>query len=122
MADYREISQEYARQGINAAFLLNGGAAVALLSQTADLIKLNLTAIVSHAMLIWAAGTILAALTWVIAFGATRYVDKSEREHSPAHLATSDILMVIGLLLVISSLVVFAWGCVALALGIHSIL
>lgn len=122
MADYREISQEYARQGINAAFLLNGGAAVALLSQTAELIKLNLTAIVSQAMLIWAAGTILAALTWVVAFASTRYVDKSEREHSPAHLGTSDVLMVVGLILVISSLGMFAWGCVALASGIHSIL
>ncbi|MEJ1173190.1 hypothetical protein WA845_02995 [Agrobacterium sp. CMT1] len=122
MADYREISQEYARQGINAAFLLNGGAAVALLSQTAELIKLNLTAIVSQAMLIWAVGTIFAALTWVIAFGSTRYVDKSEREHSADHLATSDILMVVGLVLIIFSLVTFAWGCVALASGIHSIL
>lgn len=37
MADYREISQEYARGGIKAALFVNGGAAVALLSQVAEL-------------------------------------------------------------------------------------
>jgi hypothetical protein len=47
VADYREISQEYAKQGINAAFLLNGGAAVALLSQTAALREQGLSGAIS---------------------------------------------------------------------------
>jgi energy-converting hydrogenase Eha subunit H len=117
VADYREISQEYAKQGINAAFLLNGGAAVALLSQTAALREQGLSGAISTGMLIWAAGTVVAAVTWVLAFLSTRYVDKSEREpmHTQSHLQRSDAFMAAGLIAVLASIVLFSVGCWVLA-------
>lgn len=117
MADYREISQEYARQGINAAFLLNGGAAVALLSQAAALRDQGLAGAISCGLLTWAAGTAIAALTWVLAFLSSRFVDKSERETEAKerHIRTSDRYMTAGLVSVIASIALFAIGCIALA-------
>ena len=117
MADYREISQEYAQQGIKGAFLLNGGAAVALLSQAADLKANGLASSVSGGLQIWALGTALAAATWVLAFLSTRYVDKSEREADKkgGHLRISDGLMLAGLITVGLSILFFLLGCIVLA-------
>lgn len=117
MADYREISQEYARQAINAAFILNGGAAVALLSQVSGLLEKGLSGGVRQALMIWALGTVLAALTWVFGFISTRYVDKSEREPGleKQHLRTSDRWMLAGLIAVLVSIAVFALGCYRMA-------
>ncbi len=117
MADYREISQEYAKQGINAAFLLNGGAAVALLSQTAALREQGLAGAIGAGMKWWAVGTALAALTWVIAFLSTRYVDKSEQESASKnqYLRISDRYMIAGILAVLGSIGVFGIGCWHLA-------
>jgi hypothetical protein len=120
MADYREISQEYAQQGIRAAILINAGAAVALLSQAAELIKADMARQVATAMLCWAIGTLLAAVTWLLAFLSTRYVDKSEREPDchRRHLRTSDRLMFAGLCAICLALIAFVGGCVSLAIGI----
>jgi intracellular sulfur oxidation DsrE/DsrF family protein len=115
VADYREISQQYAQKGIGAAFLVNSGAAVALLSQAGDLIKAGLADDVARGMMVWACGTTLAAITWVLAFLATRYVDKSVVEDSSAHLATSNKLMLAGLVSVILSLAFFVAGCLVVA-------
>ncbi|WP_275787723.1 hypothetical protein [Pararhizobium gei] len=119
MADYREISQGYAHQGINAAFLINGGAAIALLSQASDLREGGLGTVVATAMLIWAAGTLLASATWLLAFVSTRYVDKSEREEhlEEAHLARSNAYMMASVITVMVSLGLFAAGCAALSFG-----
>lgn len=121
MADYREISQEYARGGIGAAFFVNSGAAVALLSQAAELISAGLADDLSTAVYWWASGTILAAATWIVAFFSTRYVDKSEREavDEVRHLQTSDRLMVAGVVLVVSSLISFAAGCICMAMALR---
>ncbi|MBP1859788.1 hypothetical protein [Rhizobium herbae] len=117
MADYREISQEYAKQAINAAFILNGGAAVAVLSQASGLLEKGLSTGVRQALMIWALGTILAALTWVFGFLSTRYVDKSERESAleSKHLRTADLWMLAGLIAVLLAIVAFATGCYVLA-------
>lgn len=117
MADYREISQEYAKQGINAAFLLNGGAAIGLLSQAAELIQRGMGRAVAPSMLIWSLGTALAAFTWILAFASTRYVDKSEREHNEKvpHLLRSDRLMNAAIIAVFGSIALFVAGCWKLA-------
>lgn len=117
MADYREISQEYAKQGINAAFLLNGGAAISLLSQAAEFHERHMAWAVATPMLIWSSGTALAAFTWTLAFASTRYVDKSEREHDDheRHLWRSDKLMYAGLISVLGSITLFVAGCWKLA-------
>ncbi|RWQ42864.1 MAG: hypothetical protein EOS21_07110 [Mesorhizobium sp.] len=53
MADYWEISQEYAKSAIGAAMLINAGASVAVLSQVAELYKLvpaEFRCLVSHGL------------------------------------------------------------------------
>lgn len=117
MADYREISQEYARQGINAAFLLNGGAAIGLLSQAAELIQRGMGKAVAPSMAIWSLGTAFAAFTWILAFLSTRYVDKSEREHDKGqqHLLRSDRFMYAAIITVLGSISLFLAGCWKLA-------
>jgi len=113
MADYREISQEYAKQGINAAFLLNGGAAVAILTQASDLAEKGYASALVAGLLTWAIGTGIAAVTWILAFASTRYVDKSEREVGleEAHLKTSDRYMLAGIVALLISIVLFGVGC-----------
>lgn len=117
MADYREISQEYAKQAINAAFVLNGGAAIALLSQVSGLLEKDLGIGIRQALMIWATGTLLAALTWVFGFLSTRYFDKSQREDElqSAYRRTSNFWMLAGLVAVLVSISAFALGCYRLA-------
>lgn len=113
MADYREISQEYAKQGINAAFLLNGGAAVAILTQAGDLAEKGYAPALTTGLLLWAAGTSIAAVTWILAFLSTRYVDKSEREKADEekHLKISDRYMLAGIVTLLISICLFGLGC-----------
>lgn len=47
MADYREISQEYAQGAIKACILINAGAAAALLTQSAKFIEIKNAALTS---------------------------------------------------------------------------
>ena len=120
MADYWEISQEYARGGIKAALLVNGGAAVALLSQVAELAKPQVVGNIRYAMLVWAVGVFAAAMAWLLAFMSARYVDKSERETSyeEKHIKTSNLFMYIGVLGIIISLLCFLFGSIILAWGL----
>ncbi|HEV7254774.1 MAG TPA: hypothetical protein VGN97_16960 [Mesorhizobium sp.] len=115
MADYREISQTYAQGAVNAAILINAGAAVALLSQAADLVKAGLASAIWLPMISWASGTALAAAAWILGFLSSRFVDKHEREKSNAHLRASDRFMHWGLAAVCSSLLLFEAGCTILA-------
>lgn len=126
MADYRDISQQYAQGAIKACILINAGAAAALLTQSAKFIEMNkpaLTVGLACSMLLWAAGTVAAISTWILAFLSTRYVDKSERESAlqASHLRTSDIYMLAGIIAVVSSLGLFIAGCVKLAVSLRSI-
>ncbi len=117
MADYREISQQYAQGGIKAFILLNAGASVAVLSQALDLIQKGLASEVRLAMTLWVLGIVAAALVWVAGFFSTRLVDKSEDEKRPEYLRLSNAFMAIGLGLMLLSLVLFALGCWTLAAG-----
>lgn len=119
MADYREISQTYAREGIRTVIVLNAGAAAALLSQATQLIEKGLAAGARAAMIIWASGATLGVLAWLFAFTSTRYVDKSEREAGAEarHLRTSDRHMSVGAILFLLSLICFGAGAARLALS-----
>ena len=119
MADYREISQEYAQGGIKAVMLLNGGAAIAILTQLSTLPKAMAGAILTS-MVFWAIGTAGAAFVWTVVFASTRYVDKSERENSVSHLARSDNLMTTGFVVLLLSLIFFLAGAINLAFGFAS--
>jgi hypothetical protein len=113
MADYREISQGYAKSAINASMIVNAGAALALLSQLGTIAEYRLLSAVKPAMDMWSFGILLAGLAWIAAFLSARYVDKSEREPdmSDAHLKNSNIMMGAGLLLVVASMGLFIGGC-----------
>lgn len=117
MADYREISQQYAQGGIKAALLINAGAAVALLSQLGTLVELGALGGARRAMIVWAFGVAFAAMAWLSGFLSTRYVDKSEKEAADevALLAKSDTEMKIGITLVGLSILAFMVGCGLLA-------
>ena len=115
MADYREISQDYAQGAIKATLLVNGGAAVAVLSQLSDFIELELSYATAVAILLWSIGIILGALTWLIAFFSTRHVDRSERSigaEVDEELRLSDRYMYIGILLLVVSFMLFLLGVV----------
>ncbi|CAA0096363.1 Uncharacterised protein [Starkeya nomas] len=117
MADYREISQQYAQGGMKAGVLLNGGAAIALLSQVADLYAAKLIGGVRPALICSALGTFCAAAAWMFAFLSTRYVDKSEREPDleVQHLHRSNKWMYAGLAAIALSLLLFVGGALILA-------
>jgi len=119
VADYREISQQYAKEGIRTCILLNGGAAVALLSQSMELYRENLINVVAFAMGFWAAGASMAASVWLVSFLSTRFVDKSERESGleEDNLRISNIYMNVGLILTVGSLLFFIFGCASLVIG-----
>ncbi|AZO68097.1 hypothetical protein LRP31_19295 [Mesorhizobium mediterraneum] len=112
MADYREISQEYAKSAIGAAMLINAGASVAVLSQVAELYKLDLLSSVVWSVMAWTVGVVLAALAWPTAFLSSRFVDKSERDQGMerAYLEVSNRWMAVGLILVFASILCFARG------------
>ena len=115
MADYREISPQYAQGGIKACILLNAGAAIAILNQAVDLTQRGLAAEVRWAMILWVVGIVSAALVWVAGFLSARFVDKSVDEKRPDHLRFSNAFMSIGLGLILLSLLLFALGCWSLA-------
>jgi hypothetical protein len=123
MADYREISQQYAQGGIKAAAVLNGGAAIALLTQTADLLEKGYGQQVANSLELWAAGVTASAVTWIIAFLSTRHVDRSEERgrNTDYELVTSDRYMLIGLLLFCVSVGFFVWGACALSSSLGDI-
>lgn len=117
MADYRDISQQYAQGAIKAVTLLNGGAAVALLSQVSSLLTTPLASAIRIPMTLWAFGTALGGAVWILGFLSTRHVDKSERELGleGVNLTISNRHMYTGVLVLIASLACFLAGCIYLA-------
>jgi len=114
MADYRDISQEYAQGAIRAAILVNGGAAVAILSQLNSLTGLMNTKSVAAALLVFCFGIVFAAATWVLAFLSTRHVDRTERGQDKDY-SRADVYMKLGIVSVSISLTAFIVGVLTLA-------
>ncbi|WP_170376352.1 hypothetical protein [Ruegeria atlantica] len=114
MADYREISQEYAQGAIKAAILINGGAAVAVLSQLAGLREFMDVSAISHGMMMFAAGVNFGVVTWLAAFLSTRYVDQADRGQRPNYSA-ADSMMYVAMATLLISLGLFFYGCCHLA-------
>ena len=122
MADYRDVSQVYANEGIKAVSVLNGGAALALLTQTSELVNAKLASVYFAPMCWWTAGLVIGTLLWAFAFVSTRYVDKSTVENNASHLRTSDHWMHLTLVGFGLSVLCFAVGAVTLASSISTIL
>jgi hypothetical protein len=110
VADYREISQAYAKGAAKVAVLINGAAAIAILSQVSSLKDIRFE--VTFALLAWTAGVFFGALVWPLGFISTRYVDKAEQEKNDGHLQTANRFMLAGLIVAMLSLLMFLKGCI----------
>ena len=113
MADYREISQTYAQGAIKAAFAVNGGAAVVVLSQFGSLAEIIEPKTVACAMLTYVFGTLFSAAAWVMAFLSTRHVDRTERGEDLDY-RTANNYQALGLIFIAISLVAFLVGALIL--------
>lgn len=116
MADSREIAHEYAKGGIRGIALINGGAAVAVLSQLNPLFGLGVGTEATVAILLWAVGVATAAATWLVAFLSTRYVDRADRSETEtarqAEIRNSNRYMRAGLTLMAFGIALFVIGAI----------
>ena len=119
MADYREISQQYAQGGLRALAVANGGAAIAVLSQLGQLQQLDLAASTGNALIAWVVGISLALTCWLISFLSTRHVDRSEEpsRDNEKERKISNYFMYFGMILFLGSLACFAYGCISLSIA-----
>lgn len=117
MTDYREISQAYAKGAITAALAINGGAAVAVLSQFSALAGLLEARVVAVTLLIYSCGVLFAASTWILAFLSTRYVDRVQQGQD-ADYKTADSFMYGGLIAILLSLTAFLLGAFVLVVSV----
>lgn len=119
LADYREISQEYAQGAIKAVILINGGAAVAVLSQFGHLAEILPGRSPAVAVLVFALGVALGVSVWLLAFLSTRHVDRAERGQDLDY-SIADKFQAAGVIVLFLSLVAFLIGCAVLACPILS--
>lgn len=117
MADYREISQQYARGAIKAVILLNGAAAIAVLSQFTALQEYAGPTTIACAILIYVLGTAVGALTWVFGFLSARHVDRAILEQEPDY-KNANRFQLLGVISIVLSLVLFLMGALILVYAI----
>ena len=112
MADYREISQVYAKSAINGVIIVNAGAATALLTQLSKLIELQAVQVIVVPLLCWTTGISIGLATWLVAFVSARFVDKSQRElnQEGKNLFLANLCMYLAMLFVASALGCFVAG------------
>ncbi len=113
-ADFRAISQDYAQGAIRAAILVNGGAAVALLSQLTQLSASLPRWAIGWAFVAFVAGAGLGAVTWLLGFLSTRHVDRTLRGQNPDY-TLANAWMVAAEIAIITAIVSFLAGCLLLA-------
>lgn len=125
MADYREITQEYAKGAIKAVMLLNAGAALAILSQFSSIVTVSNSDAVKCAMIAWIVGILFGFFTWVGGYVATiefgNYYQSREGEGPTNETAfkkgnfytrTTTVLLFISLLL-------FVAGCLEILINLN---
>lgn len=115
--EFDAFVQEYAKGGIAAVILLNGGASVALLSQIDKMLELGLKSPSAYALTIWSIGIVLGALTWLMAMASSRHASRSLSPYfRGAHeLRVSDLWMYAGIASMLASLASFALGVFLMA-------
>ncbi|WP_323781566.1 hypothetical protein [Leisingera sp.] len=112
--DFRAISQDYAQGAIRASILINGGAAVALLSQLTNLSTALPKWAVGWAMVAFVAGVSAGALTWLFGFLSTRHVDRTLRGQDLDY-SRANAWMVAAEVGVLVAVLLFLIGCLLLA-------
>ncbi|WP_137702955.1 hypothetical protein [Marimonas lutisalis] len=119
MADYREISQEYAQGAIKASVLLNSGAIVICLSQLDEMIQHVGRWSFACAILLYVFGTLFGAVTWVLAFLSTRHVDRKQLGQEETY-ERADQYMFGGFFSIVVSLLMFLTAALVLAFSLIS--
>lgn len=115
--DYRLISQEYAQGAIKTGILVNGGAAVAILSQFAEMAKVMAPVTIGFSMLLFVLGILAGIFTWTAGFMSARYVDRANRGQDADH-TKSNMWMHRGLAGIGASCAFFLLACMLLVGGL----
>lgn len=115
MADFREISQSYAHGAIKAMILVNSGALVACLTQLETLTNYVGARGVGYSVLLWTCGVFLGALSWILGFLSTRFVDIADRGQHGA-IRISNRYMFSALAAIVLSLLLFVIGSFTLGI------
>lgn len=115
--EFDGYSQTFAQGGINAAFLLNGGASIAVLALLPALKEMGLMAPAGHALFVWALGISGAALVWILAFASTRFVSRALQANfeEELQLKISDYTLYFAIFLWFASVTLFVIGVAKLA-------
>jgi uncharacterized membrane protein len=113
--DYREISQQYAQGAIKAIILVNGGSAVAVLSQMKDLSTLLPLWSIGLSLILFVLGVAVGSGCWIVGFIAARYVDLANLGQVPDY-TISNRWMHFGEALTVLGVLLFASGALLLAI------
>jgi len=113
-SDYRVISQQYAQGSIRSVILINGGAAVALLSQLTAIREVLPVWSIGYALVAFVVGVSLGVTAWVFGFLSARFVDKTLRGEVPDY-SIANGWQHLALLVQLLSLGGFLFGCLLLA-------
>ncbi len=71
MADYRDITQEYAKGAMKTVVLINAGGVIATLNQFAEITKFASTGSLKCAMTMWIFGIAFGVFSWVAGYAST---------------------------------------------------
>ncbi len=113
--DYREISQQYAQGAIKAIILVNGGSAVAVLSQLKDLSNLLPLWSIGVSLILFVFGVAVGSGCWIVGFIATRYVDRAILGQDPDY-TIANRWMYFGEALTLLGVILFLLGGLLLAI------
>ena len=114
-ANYREISQQYAQGAIRAVILINGAAAVALLSQLTPLLKILPERSLGLALVAFVFGVALGVSAWMCGFYNARFVDLKLRGQVKDY-SVANRWQHVGVACLLLGLLSFLFGCLSLAL------
>ena len=91
MADYRDITQEYAKGAIKTVILISAGSIIAILNQLPEISKLASLWSLKLAMTAWVFGIVFGVLSWILAFKSTIELgNHDEWKQSPANNEKSE--------------------------------
>ncbi len=114
MADYREITQEYAKGAMKTVVLINAGGIIATLNQFAEITKFASTGSLKCAMTMWVFGIVFGVFSWVAGYASTvgfgNYQETNQNSyHDHGNLYAKIAAIMIGL-----SLSAFIAGCMVI--------
>lgn len=89
MADYREITQEYAKGAIKTVILVNAGGIIATLNQLSEVLKFASPYSLKWAMVIWVIGIVFGVASWALGYMSTTQFGNSDEIKMSANITRS---------------------------------